>query len=60
MIFSKSEAERYNITTACHICGGEFIATGEDIKVRDHCHFGGAFRGAAHNSCNLKYIKSKF
>jgi len=27
----------------------------EDITVRDHCHITGKFRGAAHNSCNLRY-----
>ena len=63
MIFGKSKAERYNVATACHICGGEFIAAGEDIKdikVGDRCHFSGASGGAAHSSCNLKYIKLKF
>ena len=24
-------------------------------KVRDHCHYSGLYRGAAHSSCNLQY-----
>ena len=28
-------------------------------KVRDHCHFTGKYRGAAHNTCNLRYKTPK-
>ena len=28
-------------------------------KVRDHCHYTGQYRGAAHNKCNLKYSVPK-
>ena len=29
------------------------------IKVRDHCHYTGEYRGAAHNICNLKFSVPK-
>ena len=56
MIFGKEEANRFNEETICGICGGEL---GPD-KVRDHCHYTGKYRGAAHNKCNLKYRKPNF
>ena len=28
-------------------------------KVRDHCHYAGKFRGAAHSICNLRYKTPK-
>ena len=36
----------------CHICNKQY--TSEDIRVRDHCHITGKFRGSAHQECNLK------
>ena len=36
----------------CHICGKEF--TGKDVRVRDHCHITGKFRGSAHQERNLR------
>ena len=37
----------------CHICKEEIT----ERKVRDHCHFTGKYRGAAHSRCNLKARK---
>ena len=36
----------------CHICDQQY--TDKDIRVRDHCHITGEFRGSAHQDCNLK------
>ena len=52
IIFGEKEKERFDEETKCWICNEEFD---DDVKVRDHCHFTGRYRGAAHNSCNLKY-----
>ena len=48
----------FNESTKCWICQKEFKE--DDEKVRDHCHFTGRFRGAAHNSCNLQFRKPWF
>lgn len=40
----------------CYICTKPF--TSVDVKVRDHCHLTGLYRGSAHQSCNLNYKDS--
>ena len=57
MIFGEEEKERFNRATKCWICNEKFI---RGVKVRDHCHFTGRFRGAVHRICNLKYRKPFF
>ena len=47
--------EFYN-AKECFICNKSL----GKVKVRDHCHITGEYRGAAHNSCNLNYKIPKF
>ena len=66
MIFGEKEKEQFKEETVCWICKKEFNNTADkngykkNGKVRDHCHYTGRYRGAAHNSCNLKYRKPNF
>ena len=54
MKITEEEQEQFNKASNCWICGK--LLNIED-RVRDHCHFTGRYRGAAHNICNLKYSK---
>ena len=54
MKITPEEQKQFNQASDCWICGKKLNL--ED-RVRDHCHFTGRYRGAAHNRCNLKYSK---
>ena len=46
----------HNKQKTCYICEKEFdIKDKKHHKVRDHCHYTGKYRGAAHMICNLRY-----
>ena len=49
---TKEDEEEFQKANKCHICNKKY--TNEDIKVRDHCHITGKYRGSAHQECNLK------
>ena len=57
MIFSPKDKDNFEKARVCWICQKEF---GSEKKVRDHCHFTGKYRGAAHVKCNLQFKKPKF
>ena len=52
---TSAEQKSFEEANICHICSGEL----KKDKVRDHCHFTGQYRGAAHNKCNLMCKKPK-
>ena len=57
MISLTTKEEIYhNRQKICYICKKEFDNNDKkQQKVRDHCHYTGKYRGAAHNICNLRY-----
>ena len=59
---TKKEEKKYNKQEVCHICKKGFSTDDSNKKhhkVRDHCHYTGKYRGAAHDICNLRYKISK-
>ena len=54
---TEEEKESNENQQLCHICDKEFYTDNnkEMRKVRDHCHYTGKYRGAAHSKCNLNY-----
>ena len=55
LIMNSKTQKSFEQAVKCHICRGEL----RNDKVRDHCHFTGQYRGAAHNKCNLMCKKPK-
>ena len=55
---TKEELKSHQDAKACYICGKRILKklskSKNNRKVRDHCHYTGKKRGAAHNICNLK------
>ena len=61
-ILTNEEKESYENQKNCHICEKEFCTDKNNEKefklkqkVRDHDHYTGKYRGAAHSNCNLRY-----
>ena len=52
---TSEEQKLFQQAKTCHICSFKL----KNDKVRDHCHFTGKYRGAAHNKCNLMCKKPR-
>ena len=55
LFLSTEEQESFDSAKLCYICNKPL----KKDRVRDHCHFTGKYRGAAHNECNLKCRKPR-
>ena len=49
---TEKDKEAFKKAEECHICEKKY--TDKDVRVRDHCHITGKYRGSAHQECNLK------
>ena len=52
LVMTEVDEQRFKNMDGCHICGEKY--TDKDVRVRDHSHITGKFRGSAHQECNLK------
>ncbi|XP_068749374.1 uncharacterized protein [Montipora capricornis] len=50
---TKDDEEKFQKADKCHICEKKYNRT--DVRVRDHCHITGQYRGSAHQDCNLNF-----
>ncbi len=57
---TENEMIEHESTEYCYLCKEKFSDIDVDLKkVYDHCHLTGKYRGAAHQSCNLRYKMPK-
>ena len=54
---TKEDGDEFQKADKCYICDKKY--TEKDIKVRDHCHITGTYRGSAHQDCNINHFRLK-
>ena len=62
-LLTKEQHESNENVKTCYIFKAKFknnyLKDKKYYKVKDHCHYTGEDRGAAHSICNLKYSATK-
>ena len=53
MFLTKDDELNFNSADKYHICNKKYLE--KDIRVRDHCHLTGKYRGSAHQDCNINF-----
>ena len=51
--WNSNDYENYLTSWTCHMCEEKIQSS--DVKVADHDHLTGEYRGPAHNECNINY-----
>ena len=46
LVMTEDDQMCFKLMDKCYICGEKY--TDKDVRVRDHCHITGKFRGSAH------------
>ena len=49
---TKQDNENFKNSTQCWVCENEYVDN-DDVKVRDHYHITGKYKGSAHRDCNI-------
>ena len=61
-LLTKEQPESYANAKICYICKEKFedkyLKGKKYPKVRDHCHYPGEYRGAAHSICNFRISRT--
>ena len=50
LVMTKEDIEDFKNSPKCWVCDNDYVDN--DVKVRDHCHITGRYRGFAHRDCN--------
>ena len=56
---NKKDVVDFENSTKCWTCDNVYVDG--DVKVKDHCHITGKYKGSAHRDCNIKVkVNHKF
>ena len=55
LVMTKEDNEDFKNPLKCCICDNGYIDT--DVRVKDHCHTTGKYRGFAHRDHNISSVK---
>ena len=51
LVITKEDNEDFKNSTKYWICDNDYVYI--DVKIRDHCHICGKYRGSTHRDCNI-------